>query len=89
MPNQFKVMVGTAGLALLLGCGEKQTEVAAPVAEEIGQPAVEQRVVVPPNDQISQEEARRDFHESQKQRIDFKSLRESGALSETDEDKEG
>jgi len=45
VPNQFKAMVGTAGLALLLGCGEKQTEVAAPVAEEIGQPAVEQEFI--------------------------------------------
>ena len=47
MPNQTKVIVGTVGLTLLLGCGEKEAEVVAPVAEAIGQPVVEQATVPP------------------------------------------
>lgn len=59
MPNQLRVMVGTAGLALLLGCGEKEAELVAPVADDAGEPAVEQEFF-PLNDMAVVDEANKE-----------------------------
>ena len=39
MINQTKLLIGTVGLALLVGCGDKESTVAAPTDSAASEPA--------------------------------------------------